>query len=92
MAVPRARLEIAFVRRIGVVTAMKKLLLPLLIAVLASLPSNAAEAASPEKTGLPVGQKAPAFSLSDQNGKEVSLAALLKSGPVALVFYRSADW
>ena len=51
----------------------------------------AAEAA-PEKTGLPVGAKAPTFSLKDQNDRDVSLEALLKKGPVALVFYRSADW
>lgn len=71
---------------------MKKLLLPLLAAVLTCLHTNADEEASQEKTGLPVGQKAPAFALKDQNGKEVSLALLLKSGPVALVFHRSADW
>ena len=71
---------------------MKKLLLPFLTAVLTCLPSNAAEEASPEKTGLPVGEKAPAFALKDQSGKEVSLESLLKSGPVALVFHRSADW
>jgi cytochrome oxidase Cu insertion factor (SCO1/SenC/PrrC family) len=46
----------------------------------------------PEKTGLAVGKKAPAFTLKDQNDRDVSLDALLKKGPVALVFYRSADW
>ena len=51
-----------------------------------------AGAAAPEMTGLAVGQKAPAFTLKDQNGRDVSLATLLKKGPVALVFYRSADW
>ena len=48
--------------------------------------------ASPEKTGVAVGQKAPGFTLKDQNARDVSLAALLKKGPVALVFFRSADW
>ncbi len=52
----------------------------------------AAAPASPEKTGVAVGQKAPAFSLKDQNDREVTLAGLLKKGPVALVFFRSADW
>ncbi len=52
----------------------------------------AAEPAAPEKTGLSVGQKAPVFTLKDQNGRDVSLESLLKKGPVALVFYRSADW
>ena len=54
--------------------------------------ARAAEPASPEKTGLAVGQKAPAFTLKDQNNRDVSLDSLLKKGPVALVFYRSADW
>ena len=65
-----------------------------LIACWFLLPSIAlaAEAAAPEKTGLSVGQKAPAFTLKDQNDRDVSLDSLLKKGPVALVFYRSADW
>ena len=53
---------------------------------------NSAEPAAPEKTGLAVGQKAPAFTLKDQDNRDVSLDSLLKKGPVALVFYRSADW
>ncbi len=52
----------------------------------------AADSASPEKVGMATGQKAPEFTLNDQNGREISLAALLKKGPVALVFFRSADW
>lgn len=51
-----------------------------------------AASASSDNTGLSVGQKAPGFTLNDQNAREVSLAALLKKGPVALVFFRSADW
>jgi hypothetical protein len=51
----------------------------------------------PLSTGAPyVGQKAPGFTLPDQNGKPVSLAALLKpaagakakSGGLILIFYR----
>jgi cytochrome oxidase Cu insertion factor (SCO1/SenC/PrrC family) len=52
----------------------------------------AAKPAPPEKTGLAIGQKAPDFTLKDQNGRDVSLAVLLKKGPVALVFFRSAEW
>ena len=52
----------------------------------------AAAPASPETTGLAVGQKAPWFTLKGQNDRDVSLATLLKKGPVALVFFRSADW
>lgn len=44
------------------------------------------------KTGLPVGTKAPAFTLKDQAGKERTLAEFLKKGNVALVFHRSASW
>ncbi len=55
-------------------------------------PASAAEPAAPEHTGLAVGQKAPSFTLKDQTGRDVSLDALLKKGPVALVFFRSADW
>ena len=42
--------------------------------------------------GLAIGQHAPAFLLTDQSGTNVSLATLLKQGPVALVFVRSASW
>ena len=48
--------------------------------------------ASDEQPGLKVGEKAPKFTLKDQEGKERSLVDLLKKGKVALVFYRSADW
>lgn len=54
--------------------------------------ARAAEPASPDKSGLAVGKKAPAFTLKDQNDRDVSLESLLKKGPVALVFHRSADW
>lgn len=52
----------------------------------------AAEPAPDEKTGIKVGQKAPEFTLKDQTGAERALSTLLKDGPVALVFYRSANW
>ena len=48
--------------------------------------------ASDEQAGMKVGEKAPKFTLKDQEGKERSLDDLLKKGKVALVFYRSADW
>lgn len=41
---------------------------------------------------LKVGDRAPDFVLTNQLGNPVSLDAALKKGPVALVFYRSADW
>ncbi len=60
--------------------------------LLMALGAITAEPAAPEKVGLDVGQKAPAFTLKDQNDREVALDSLLKNGQVALVFYRSADW
>lgn len=45
-----------------------------------------------EPSKVTVGQKAPSFTLKDQEGKDRSLDELLKEGQVALVFYRSADW
>ena len=60
--------------------------------LLMALGAITAEPAAPEKVGLDVGQKAPAFTLKDQNDRDVSLESLLKKGPAALVFYRSADW
>lgn len=40
--------------------------------------------------GLKLGETAPDFMLPDPSGKKVSLASLLKQGPVVLVFYRGA--
>jgi cytochrome oxidase Cu insertion factor (SCO1/SenC/PrrC family) len=51
-----------------------------------------AKPAPKEQPGLKVGEKAPRFTLKDQEGKERSLDEFLKKGKVALVFYRSADW
>jgi len=64
----------------------------LLAAALLSTGLAAAGEPSLETAGLPIGQRAPAFTLKDQNNKEVSLEELLKQGPVALVFHRSVDW
>ena len=60
--------------------------------LLLALAATAAERASPEKTGLAVGQQALDFTLKDQNDRDVSLSTPLKKGLVALVFFRSADW
>jgi cytochrome oxidase Cu insertion factor (SCO1/SenC/PrrC family) len=45
-----------------------------------------------EQTGLKVGEKAPKFTLKDQEGRGRTLDEFLGKGKVALVFYRSADW
>ena len=66
------------------------ILAPILLALAGG--AWAADKAPEEKTGLPVGTKAPAFTLKDQSGKVWTLDDLLKKGKVALVFYRSAGW
>ena len=53
---------------------------------------RAANSGSQEQGGINVGERAPGFTLKDQNGQDVSLDGLLKKGPVALVFFRSSDW
>ncbi len=69
-----------------------------LVLAFALLSSSAAPAQGPGKpapegqTGPKVGEKAPKFTLKDQEGKDCSLDGLLEKGKVALVFYRSADW
>ena len=47
---------------------------------------------APPTPGLAVGARAPAFDLVDQDGRRVSLDSVLGRGPVAVVFFRSADW
>jgi len=58
---------------------------------LAAAPAWAADPPA-EKTGFKVGEKAPAFALKDQTGKERTLDEFVKRGKVAIVFYRSAAW
>jgi cytochrome oxidase Cu insertion factor (SCO1/SenC/PrrC family) len=70
---------------------MRRLLIVALMLGLA-VTNTAAADPPPEKTGLAVGEKAPAFTLKDQNGKERALDEFTKTGKVALVFYRSAGW
>lgn len=65
-----------------------------LVAVGLALATSAPAADPPpeEKTGLKVGEKAQAFKLKDQAGKERELSEFVKQGKVALVFYRSTSW
>ncbi|MEY2880589.1 MAG: hypothetical protein RLZZ15_2969 [Verrucomicrobiota bacterium] len=67
---------------------MKNTLL-FLVSLLLAVGSAAADMPAP---GLAVGAKAPDFTLKNAADADVSLASLTKAGPVALVFYRSADW
>jgi hypothetical protein len=52
----------------------------------------AATGAASSEPGLMVGEKAPRFTLKDEESKERSLDEFLRKGKVALVFYRSGDW
>ncbi|MEG2593652.1 MAG: redoxin domain-containing protein [Bacteroides sp.] len=56
----------------------------LIIMTAGTLAGNAQNA----EQGIRVGDKAPDFTLKDQNGKEVNLYQLLKKGPVVLNWYR----
>ena len=44
------------------------------------------------KTGPEVGQQAPAFSATDQNGRTRELKSIMGPKGAMLVFFRSADW
>ncbi len=65
------------------------------VTVRGTLESNTIHVASLEtlgSIGLPVGQKAPAFSAHDQFGQEQTLASLRGPRGTILLFFRSADW
>lgn len=55
-------------------------------AILACVPMTAT-AQGPE-----IGSKADEFSLQNQSGTSVKLSEMLDKGPLAIVFFRSADW
>jgi cytochrome oxidase Cu insertion factor (SCO1/SenC/PrrC family) len=56
------------------------------------LPQDPKAPGSGTQPGLKVGERAAAFQLKDQSGKERSLDEFRAKGKVALVFFRSADW
>lgn len=65
------------------------------VTVAGTLEGNAIHVSSLElltSIGLPVGQKAPAFSLPDQFGHEQTLDSLKGPHGTVLLFFRSADW
>jgi len=65
------------------------------LALLSSVVSAAGQqpaAVDPRTVGPQVGAKVPSFALPDQTGQERTLASLMKSKGVVLVFFRSADW
>ena len=64
----------------------------LLLAVCSVAIAKEGSVAEVESPGLKVGEKAPNFTLVDQDEKQVKLSDLIKKGPVAIVFHRSAQW
>ena len=65
------------------------------VTVAGTLEGNAIHVSSLElltAIGLPIGQKAPAFSLPDQFGHEQTLDSLKGPHGTVLLFFRSADW
>lgn len=66
----------------------------LCIALLLALQSTGWALSLPahDDPSLKVGDRAPAFTLKDHNGVEISLRELTQDGYVAVVFYRSASW
>jgi len=64
----------------------------LLVAALVMAAQGVHGQAAPQAREIAIGQRAPSFTLKDQNDEEISLEALLKKGPVAVVFIRSVQW
>lgn len=63
--------------------------------ILACMLAFSTTALAQEKSDLPgleIGKKAPDFELQDQLGKPIRLSEMLKRGPAAVVFHRSASW
>lgn len=63
-----------------------------ILACLLALPLTAFAQEKSEVPGLEIGKKAPDFALKDQLGRTIRLSEMLKRGPVAVVFHRSASW
>jgi cytochrome oxidase Cu insertion factor (SCO1/SenC/PrrC family) len=59
---------------------------------LGAILSTGAGAARAGDWGPAIGSPAPAFELSDQQGRVHTLDSLLGRRVLAIVFYRSADW
>ena len=62
------------------------------VALILALVATSTLQAQDVHPGVPVGERAPDFTLKDQNDSPVCLSELLKNGNVAVVFHRSADW
>lgn len=63
-----------------------------ILALMCFAASGFAKESSDSSPGAEVDAKAADFELLDQNEKKVKLSTLIKKGPVAVVFHRSAGW
>lgn len=63
-----------------------------ILGLVAMASSSEAQYADEALTGIKVGEKAPDFTLKDQNGSDQTLSKILENGPVVLYFNRSAEW
>ena len=70
---------------------LRNILLPIVLIGSLTIPC-VGEDDDDKSPGLKVGSKALNFTLTDQAGKKQELFELLKKGPVAVVFHRSAEW
>ncbi len=61
-----------------------------LMALVAATLKASAQTAPPKE--IVIGERAPSFTLKDQNDREISLDKMLEKGPVAVVFIRSVEW
>ena len=81
---------------VAVIAKMKITVAVLFLAGLYAFASGQENAPSnhvvPASIGLEIGQKAPAFALSDQFGHENSNESLKGAKGTVLLFFRSADW
>ena len=48
--------------------------------------------ANEDSAGPTIGKKVEQFQLQDQTNTSRKLSGLVKTGPIAIVFHRSADW
>ena len=63
-----------------------------LIALASGQENHSANSGVAPSIGLEIGQRAPAFALPDQFGREQSNETLKGSKGTVLLFFRSADW
>jgi cytochrome oxidase Cu insertion factor (SCO1/SenC/PrrC family) len=62
------------------------------LAALAGAAWAQGEPAPDEMTGVKIGETAPDFTLEGHDGRQYTLSEMVKNGPVAVMFYRSAHW